>query len=218
MDRVARLRVTVLVAAALAVLAALGFWRLSSGGSTPLTRAEVDRAVRSAISQGQQQQRNAPPDAVTAYRTILPSLVTVTGSTGAGADPDTGSPTAAPSPDPSAGTSAPASPRPPADGATPTLRAVVGTGPGLGAGVVVNASGAVLTALHVVAGSSRIEVTFADGTRSSARIASSDAATDIAVLAVAQLPGVVVPAVLGGVPGSATRCSRSATRWDCGTP
>ena len=67
-----------------------------------------------------------------------------------------------------------------------------------GTGTVVNADGTVLTALHVVAGATAIQVTFADGTRSAARIATSEPASDIATLTVATLPAVVVPAVLGG--------------------
>ena len=67
-----------------------------------------------------------------------------------------------------------------------------------GAGVVVSAEGAVLTALHVVDGASSIEVTLADGTTSRATIGEQDKATDIAVLTPNGLPQVVVPAVLGG--------------------
>ena len=73
-----------------------------------------------------------------------------------------------------------------------------GDGGGLGSGVVVNAEGAILTALHVVEGAPSIEVTFSDGTRSPATVASSDPAHDIAVLVAQQLPSVVVPATLGG--------------------
>jgi S1-C subfamily serine protease len=68
----------------------------------------------------------------------------------------------------------------------------------VGAGVVVNAQGQILTARHVVTGAQAINVTFADGTETTAQIASEQAATDIAVLTPAQLPSVVVPAVLGG--------------------
>ena len=71
---------------------------------------------------------------------------------------------------------------------------------GLGAGVIINAQGAILTALHVVEGSRQIEVRFADGTEASARVASRETDKDIAVLAVDQLPDVVVPAVMGGRP------------------
>jgi len=67
-----------------------------------------------------------------------------------------------------------------------------------GTGVVVNADGTVLTALHVVEGATAIQVTFADGTRSAAKVATAEPAADIATLTVAELPTVVVPAVLGG--------------------
>ena len=69
---------------------------------------------------------------------------------------------------------------------------------GTGAGVVVNAEGTVLTALHVVEGARSIEVTFSDGTTSSASVEDQDQATDIAVLTPQRLPQVVVPAILGG--------------------
>jgi S1-C subfamily serine protease len=68
----------------------------------------------------------------------------------------------------------------------------------LGAGVVVNAQGAVLTALHVVDGGGRIQVQFADGTRATAQVVRRQPESDIAVLGVDHLPQVVVPAVLGG--------------------
>ena len=67
-----------------------------------------------------------------------------------------------------------------------------------GTGVVVNADGTVLTALHVVQGAEAIEVTFADGTRSAATVGETAPAIDIATLTPATLPTVVVPAVLGG--------------------
>jgi S1-C subfamily serine protease len=69
---------------------------------------------------------------------------------------------------------------------------------GTGAGVVVNADGTVLTALHVVEGASSITVTFADGTQSPATIAVDQPDNDIATLTPARLPETVVPAVLGG--------------------
>lgn len=69
---------------------------------------------------------------------------------------------------------------------------------GLGSGVVVNEDGQVLTAHHVVAGAGSVELVFADGTRAAATIVEEDPANDLALLAPAQLPEVVVPAVLGG--------------------
>jgi S1-C subfamily serine protease len=83
-----------------------------------------------------------------------------------------------------------------------TERSGTGTGTGkdsgLGAGVVVNDMGAILTARHVVAGATAIHVTFADGTKADATIVSEQPENDIAVLAADQQPEVIVPAVLGG--------------------
>jgi S1-C subfamily serine protease len=68
----------------------------------------------------------------------------------------------------------------------------------LGAGVIVNRNGAILTALHVVDGAKRVRVSFVDGTRSTAEIASADPENDIAVLMPQRGPETIVPAVLGG--------------------
>lgn len=57
---------------------AFAFWWFYDPGPPPLTRADVDRAVSRALERAAQEQRRAPPDAATVYRTILPSLVTVT--------------------------------------------------------------------------------------------------------------------------------------------
>ncbi len=70
----------------------------------------------------------------------------------------------------------------------------------LGTGVIVDTQGDILTALHVVQGASVIKVTFADGTTSTASIATSAPTHDIAVLAAGRLPAVIVPAVLGPNP------------------
>jgi S1-C subfamily serine protease len=82
----------------------------------------------------------------------------------------------------------------------PSETVVGGADAGLGSGVIVNAGGAVLTALHVVDGAAQIQVGFADGSTSRARIAVTQPGNDIAVLAVERLPEVVVPAVLAGPP------------------
>ena len=75
-------------------------------------------------------------------------------------------------------------------------------GSGLGSGVVVTADGAILTALHVVADASDIELTFADGSKSAAEIVSRQPENDIAVVRAKQPPANLVPAVLGN-PASA---------------
>ena len=68
----------------------------------------------------------------------------------------------------------------------------------LGSGVVANGDGEILTAAHVVAGADTIHVAFADGTETTATVASSDEASDIATLIPADLPETLVPATLGG--------------------
>jgi len=71
------------------------------------------------------------------------------------------------------------------------------TGGVLGSGVVVDASGDILTCLHVVADATAIQVTFADGTRSPAEIQATQPENDIAVLRATQPPANIIPAVLG---------------------
>jgi putative serine protease PepD len=75
-----------------------------------------------------------------------------------------------------------------------------GTSPkaSIGTGLVVNADGTILTAHHVVKDATAIEVTFADGTTSAAKVGAADPTMDIATLLPADLPQLVVPAVLGG--------------------
>lgn len=68
---------------------------------------------------------------------------------------------------------------------------------GLGSGVVVDDNGDILTSLHVVAGATSIQVTFADGTKADATIQTQEPANDIAVLQAGQLPQGVTPATLG---------------------
>jgi S1-C subfamily serine protease len=79
-----------------------------------------------------------------------------------------------------------------------TERAAEGEPSGLGAGVIINANGSIMTALHVVEGATDIRVSFVDGTRASATIASTDPKNDIAVLQPEHGPETIVPAVLGG--------------------
>jgi len=72
---------------------------------------------------------------------------------------------------------------------------------GLGSGVVVNDSGAILTSLHVVTGANSIQITYADGTESNAQIIVEQPENDIAVVQTDQLPEIIVPAILGN-PGA----------------
>jgi S1-C subfamily serine protease len=146
----------VVCAAALALLAGGGVWWYETTRPPPLTQADVDAAVQRGVEAAQEAEQALPPDAAVAYRTISPSLVTVTARRG-------------------------------------DLL-------GQGSGIVVNAAGSVLTALHVVAGAEVIQVDFADGTSGRATVAAARPDQDVAVLTVDRLPEVVVPAVLAGPP------------------
>jgi S1-C subfamily serine protease len=68
---------------------------------------------------------------------------------------------------------------------------------GIGSGVVIDDRGDILTSLHVVADASDIQLTFADGTQSSAQVVATQPENDIAVLRANQPPAQIVPALLG---------------------
>jgi S1-C subfamily serine protease len=67
----------------------------------------------------------------------------------------------------------------------------------LGTGTIIDANGDILTSLHVVADATEIQITFADGTQSTATVANKQPENDIAVLKANKLPAQVIPAVLG---------------------
>jgi S1-C subfamily serine protease len=67
----------------------------------------------------------------------------------------------------------------------------------LGTGTVVDASGDILTSLHVVLNATDIQLTFADGTKSTATVANQKPENDIAVLKANTPPAQIVPATLG---------------------
>jgi S1-C subfamily serine protease len=67
-----------------------------------------------------------------------------------------------------------------------------------GTGFIINANGTILTANHVIQGARSIQISYADGSDTTAEVASSSPEQDIATLTPAKLPETVVPAVLGG--------------------
>jgi len=68
---------------------------------------------------------------------------------------------------------------------------------GIGTGVIISENSDILTALHVVSDANKIELFFADGSQSTAVVASTQPENDIAVLQPIQPPGLIVPAILG---------------------
>lgn len=79
---------------------------------------------------------------------------------------------------------------------------------GLGSGVVVSFGGDILTSLHVVESATEIEVTFADGTTSTAQVVASQPENDIAVVRADNPPAEIVPATLGN-PGAVRQGSEA---------
>jgi S1-C subfamily serine protease len=75
---------------------------------------------------------------------------------------------------------------------------VIQAGKSLGTGVIAADDGTILTAHHVVKGAKDVNLTFADGTKAKAVVASSNPKRDVATLTPAKLPEIVVPATLGG--------------------
>lgn len=67
----------------------------------------------------------------------------------------------------------------------------------IASGVIVDDAGDILTSLHVVGSAGYIQVTFADGSQSTATVAGVQPENDIAVLKADKLPNQFVPAVLG---------------------
>lgn len=75
---------------------------------------------------------------------------------------------------------------------------VIQTRKSLGTGVIAAEDGTILTAHHVIKGAKDVTVTFADGTKTKAVVATSNPQRDVATLTPVKLPEIVVPATLGG--------------------
>ncbi len=166
----------------------------------PGPRTLTSQDVATSISQALASMTPGPALSELAYQAVAPSLVTVetqvasNGAASSGSPAPGGSPALNSSLSPS--TSAGPSGTPTAAG-SPVAGGVGAADGSLGSGVIVDASGDILTCLHVVANASSIEVTFADGTKSPATVSSTEPQDDIAVLQATQLPAKIQPAVLG---------------------
>ena len=173
-----------------AALIAVFLYGIAVPGPKPLNNGDVAMSIASALASV----TPAPPFSELAYQAVAPSLVLIqTQGSGGAASPGTSAAPGGATPGgatPSDGPAAP-SPIPSALTGTPTADG------SLGSGVVVDTAGDILTALHVVDGASAIQVTFADGTTSSAQVVTTQPTNDIAVLRADNPPATLVPAVLG---------------------
>jgi S1-C subfamily serine protease len=151
-----------------AFLAVAAYWVLFPAAA-PLTQRDVTDSIAQALAS----QTPGPALSQSAYAAVQPSLVLIETELGAG------------------GAASPGATASPGGAASPGATA------GLGSGVIIDAAGDILTSLHVVADATTINVTFADGTRSSARISVRQPDQDIAVLQADQPPATIQPATLG---------------------
>ncbi len=76
-------------------------------------------------------------------------------------------------------------------------RGLPSQGQGEGSGIIVDAQGHILTNNHVVAGSTSVQVTFADGSQAQAKVVGTDQGHDLAVVLVPALPSSAKVATLG---------------------
>jgi serine protease DegQ len=166
-----RLRRALPLLALLSVLAVLA-WQFGAGLlPRPLTQRDIDRAVLHTLSK-----TTLPSPAAKAYAAVRGSVVKVIGYS-------------RPQPKGDAKDS-----KDPKSAKAPRARPQVGPEPeepeerGVGTGVVIVDNGTILTNLHVVHGSQRIKVIFADGLEADADIVGLQPQHDLAVLKARKIP------------------------------
>ncbi|HEY0817161.1 MAG TPA: trypsin-like peptidase domain-containing protein [Rhizobacter sp.] len=144
-----------------------------------LTQKDIDTSVRRSL-----EKEPLPSAYAKAHATIAPSVVRVEGDDG----PDDAPPEAAQVPTP--GKAAPKKK------ATADSEAAALPHRAIGTGVVIIDNGTILTNLHVVAGSKRLKVTFADGSESDAILVGAQPEHDLAVLRARSIPDDLVAATM----------------------
>lgn len=159
----------------LVVIAALA-WQYGPSLPKPLTQKDIDRAVLHTLSK-----TNLPSPAAKAYAAVRGSVVKVIGYS----RPE-----------------AKSAERKPESASAPKGKPLMGPEyeepdeRGVGSGVVILENGTILTNLHVVYGSRRIKVIFADGLESDADIVGLQPQNDLAVLKARRIPDDLQPATM----------------------
>ena len=186
---------TVLIAASVLIAVALvGLWALLNPPPRALTQNDIDGAVQYTLSNSPR----APADSARAAAIIAPSVVEVKGFL---------------SPEHAAAAAARAAQA--AKAATrdhksaerePNKPLEAGAGDqdqpdAIGSGVVVDEGGSILTSLHVISGTDRWVVVFADGSESEADFVGSQPENDLAVVKAKHVPDELKPAVLASTAG-----------------
>lgn len=155
-----------------------------------ITQDDIDRAVVHTFNT-----HTLPSATARAANEVAPSVVRIVGFEERPRQTSRPGTRARPRPSP---LSAPENSEPPAiaDGTVPGLRLR-----GIGTGVVIVEDGTILTNLHVVRGSPKLKVIFADGTESDATMIGAQPENDLAVLRARTLPDDLKPATLGSTAG-----------------
>ncbi|WOB09959.1 S1C family serine protease [Piscinibacter gummiphilus] len=156
----------------LVVLGAFG-QRAFAPGSAALTQKDIDASVRRSL-----EKEPLPSAYAKAHAAIAPSVVRVEGDDG---------PDDAPAPQAAPGGK---STKKKTENGPPVPNHAIGTG------VVIVDNGTILTNLHVVAGSKRLKVTFADGSESDASLIGVQPEHDLAVLRARSIPDDLVAATM----------------------
>jgi S1-C subfamily serine protease len=209
-------RAVMLAASVLIALTVVGAHAWLYPAPRPLTQRDIDGAVRYTIAHSPRD----PADTTLAAATIAPDVVEVEGflspqhaaeleakesKESKGSKQGKGGHEASPSV-PSAGSDK-ASPAPKTSPAPLPDHPLANAHPdepepdAIGSGVVMDQTGKVLTALHVVAGTDRYVVVFADGSESDAELVGSQPENDLAVLQPKHLPDELQPATLASTAG-----------------
>lgn len=161
----------------LAVLAGMLIQRYTVTPPVTITQGDIDRAVLRTL-----EKKPLPSKAAKAYEVIRPSIVRVVGLD----HPEEVAEDAKPA---KAG-------KKPVPRSGEKDKQEEGGNSSIGTGVVITEQGAILTNLHVVSGTSRILVVYADGTESEAVVTGIDAKNDLAVLRTQKVPDDLKPATL----------------------
>ena len=194
-------RLALVIASVALSLGAIGGWSMLHPPAHALTQTDIDGAVQYTLAHTPR----GPADTTRAAAIVAPSVVEVegflssahaaqlaaklareakNGKNGKGGAPDHG---------PADGGRAPGLPdkplSPETDDGGPQPDAI-------GSGVVVDQSGKILTALHVVSSTDRWVVVFADGSKSDADLIGAQPENDLAVLQPRHLPDELPPATL----------------------
>ncbi|MDQ8021793.1 MAG: trypsin-like peptidase domain-containing protein [Moraxellaceae bacterium] len=155
--------------------------RYISGSPREITQRDIDQAVRTSL-----EKKPLPSQATKAAMAIGPSIVRVLGHGMPDGEEVKSKAAKPPLTDPKK------------DGnkARPKAESEVEENTAIGTGVVITERGDILTNLHVVAGSRRITLTFADGTEAGAYVVAMEPEHDLAVLRATKLPDDLQPATL----------------------